>query len=64
MATASGSSPIKTTNMESADVKTDPQIKDTLTDGLISLLGPSVEQVDERVRGVRFVNKLILNLSM
>ena len=31
----------------------DSQTKDTLTEGLIGLLGPSVEQVDERVRLVR-----------
>ena len=33
---------------------TDMETKDTLSEGLIGLLGPSVEQVDERVRSVRY----------
>ena len=43
---------------ESADTVT----KDALAEGLIGLLKPAVEEVDERVRNVRQARKLSLSL--
>ena len=37
--------------------------RDALSDGLIGLLGPSVEQVDERVRSVRYGTCLIIIIT-